>query len=84
MLSLRMSLSGAPEPRNSALRSLNLFEQADVLDRDDRLVGKCFEQGDLLIRKRPNFRAANMNHANGTPFAHERSCQRCSNTDEPR
>ena len=35
---------------------LKLFKQPDVLDRDDRLVGEGFEQADLLVAERPDFR----------------------------
>ena len=40
--------------RNSALR-LPSLEEPHVLDGDHRLIGECFEQSDLPIRKRPNF-----------------------------
>ena len=46
---------------------LDFLEQPDVLDGDNRLVGERFQQGDLLIRKRPDLGAADMNHANGLP-----------------
>src|SRR5437016_3609843 len=32
---------------------LQFLEQADVLDGDDRLVGKRLEEGDLLVGKSP-------------------------------
>ena len=45
------------------------LEQSDVLDRDDGLIGKGFKERDLLFRKRTNFRAANVDHANRNTFA---------------
>ena len=38
---------------------LQFFEQPDVLDGDDGLVGEGFEKSDLLIGERTNLRAAN-------------------------
>ena len=40
---------------------LEFFEQPDILDRNDRLIGEGFKKRDLLVRERPNFRAANKN-----------------------
>ena len=48
---------------------LDFFEQPHVLDSDDGLIGKGFEESDLLFRKRTNFRAANVDHANRNTFA---------------
>jgi len=42
---------------------LQLGEQAHVLDRDDRLVGKGLDERNLLVRKRPDLEAANENDA---------------------
>ena len=50
---------------------LQFFEQPHVLDGDDRLIGKGFEQRDLLFGKRPNFRAANMNDPNRITLAQQ-------------
>ena len=38
---------------------LQFLEQPHVLDGDHRLVGEGFEQCDLLVCERPDFRAAN-------------------------
>ncbi len=39
---------------SSAVRALHLVEQADVLDRDDGLVGEGRDQLDLFVRERPD------------------------------
>src|SRR5262249_25141351 len=41
-----------------ACARLHLVEQAHVLDRDHRLVGECFCQLDLFLRKGPHLGAA--------------------------
>ena len=46
---------------------LDFFEQPHVLDRDDRLRGEGFKQCDLLVGKRPDLGAANINHTDGVP-----------------
>jgi hypothetical protein len=43
--------------RSSLLRALQLGEQADVLDRDDRLVGERLQQRDLLSENATGRRA---------------------------
>ncbi len=45
-----------------------------VLDGDHRLIGKGFQQRDLLLRKRADFRAANEDSPDCNPFTE----QRCS------
>ena len=47
---------------------LQFLEQPDVLDGDDRLVGKGFKKRDLFFSKRPHFRTADDDHPDGTPF----------------
>src|SRR5262245_41530920 len=42
---------------------LKLLEQADVLDGNDRLVGKGLEQADLSLTERAAFQSADMNDA---------------------
>src|SRR6185295_19640175 len=42
-------------------RFLELLKQPGILDRDNRLIGKGFEQLDLRVRERANFQAANQN-----------------------
>src|SRR5215831_6671202 len=51
---------------------LNLFEEADVLDSDDRLVRESFEKSDLFLCERINFPSANENRSNRGTFAHQR------------
>src|SRR5512144_26458 len=38
---------------------LDFFEKPDVFDGNDSLIGKCLEKGNLLLRERTNFGAAN-------------------------
>ena len=45
---------------------LDFLEQPDVLDRDHRLVGKCRNQLDLLVRERTYGRLAKLNTPIGT------------------
>src|SRR5262245_24848863 len=59
---------------------LNLFEQTDVLDRNDRLGRKRFQQRHLLVRKWLDLRAADANQPNGRPLPHKRRHKKCSNT----
>ena len=49
--------------------SFQFLEQPDVLDGDHCLVGKGFEQFDLLLRKRTDFGSPNHNRPNGNTFA---------------
>ena len=51
---------------------LEFFEQPDVLDGDDGLIGKGFEKSDLLLRERTNFRSANHDRADRHPLAQQR------------
>ena len=48
---------------------LQFLEQPHVLDGDHRLVGEGFKQLDLLLGKRPNLRAANLNRPDGIALA---------------
>ena len=45
------------------------FEQTHVFDRDHRLVGKCFDQLDLLLSERPHGGAVHGEYANGHPLS---------------
>ena len=51
-------------------RFLQLGEQPDVLDGDDRLIGESFEKSDLLVRKGSYFGALNNNYTDGNVLAH--------------
>src|SRR5262245_7814203 len=48
---------------------LQFFEQPHVFYSADGLIGEGFEKRNLLFRKRTNFRAARMDHANRNSFA---------------
>jgi hypothetical protein len=48
---------------------LQFFEQADVFDGDDRLVGEGFQKSNLFIGKGTNLRAANRDSPDGNTFA---------------
>jgi hypothetical protein len=51
-------------------RALAQFvEQAHVLDRDDRLIGECRNQGNLLIGKWARLRATDRQAPNGLVFS---------------
>ena len=47
---------------------LQLLEQPDVLDGDDRLVGERRDQRDLLVRERRDFLAIHRDGADGLPL----------------
>ena len=51
---------------------LEFLKQPNVLDGDDRLIGKGFKKRDLLISERTNFRAANHDRADGNAFSKQR------------
>src|SRR4030095_14335548 len=48
---------------------LELLEQPDVLDRDDRLIGKCLQECYLRSGERPGFWACDADSADRVPFA---------------
>src|SRR5262245_13593531 len=50
---------------------LQLLEQPNVLDGDDRLVSKGLEQGDLLVGKWTDLGTANGDRPDGHPFLHQ-------------
>ena len=52
-----------------AIALLQFFEQPDVLDGDDGLVGESFEQFDLLLGERADLHAADMNRPDGNSLA---------------
>ena len=60
--------------RNSALRSLSLLEQANVLDGDDRLVGEGFKQRDVFFCKRTNLLSPYVNDSNRSSLSEHRHC----------
>jgi hypothetical protein len=47
------------------------LEQPDVLDSDDGLVGKGFEEIDLLVGERIDYRTTNENRSNRNTFAYQ-------------
>ena len=51
-----------------AVASLQLFEEACVLDGDDGLIGECLEESDLLVRERPHLAAPDADGAKGLTF----------------
>src|SRR5262249_53470823 len=58
---------------------LELAEQPDVLNRDDRLVGEGLERRDLLVRERPDLGAADWYGADRDAMAdkgHDKDCSR--------
>src|SRR5262245_7451532 len=54
---------------------LRLVEQADVLDRDDRLVSECLEQGNLVLGEAPRLGAAEADRAKRNTFPHQGNTQ---------
>src|SRR5262249_52221402 len=56
---------------------LNLFEQADVFDRDDGLIGKGFQESDVPVGEGAKFRAADRNHPDRS-FLPEQGCSKNS------
>src|SRR5262249_22490313 len=55
---------------------LEFIEQADVLDSDDRLVGKGFEQLDLRRREGAHFSPARGQRSNEFPLLTQGNCQK--------
>ncbi len=55
---------------------LEFFEQAHVLDGDDRLIGKSLEKRDLLFGKRSNFLAADRDDSNRNTLSQQRRAER--------
>ena len=47
---------------------LDLFKQADVFDRDDRLIGEGFEQSDLFVGERSNLCTPQSNDSDSNTF----------------
>src|SRR5262252_10619470 len=64
------------------IRLLQLIEQPHVLDGDDRLVGKGFEEQDLLARERTYLLSANLDSPNGDAFSQQRCRKYGPNTRE--
>ena len=57
---------------------LEFFEQANVLDCDDRLSSEGFEQSNLLFRERLNLGTANPDCANCEALAQQRNRKHCA------
>src|SRR4030095_8432526 len=51
---------------------LDFFEQPDVFDGDDRLIGEGFDESDFFFDERINYRSTYENCSNRNTFAHER------------
>ena len=67
----------------SSLLRLQLCEEADVLDRDDGLVGEGFEEPDLLLGEGTDFHAPNQDRAKGNSLAQQWGGQRRAVADLP-
>src|SRR5262245_17498987 len=50
---------------------LDLFEQPHILDRDDRLIGEGFEEGDLSFGAQLRVDAAEDDRTNRGAFSHQ-------------
>ena len=69
-LAERLQLSH--RPRQLAGPRLQLREQADILDRDHRLVGEGLEQLDPFVRETTDFATGHSDRANHAVFANHR------------
>ncbi len=67
-----------------AVARLQLREQADVLDRDDRLIGKGLKQSDLVLREGPRPSANDNNGAHGAALAQHRHREDTAEAAGPR
>ena len=56
---------------------LNLLKEANVLDRDCGLTGKCREQIDLFSREWSHFQPSDTNDADGFVCPHDWNCETC-------
>ena len=65
--------------RNSALRSPSSLNKPNVLDGDHGLIGEGFEKSNLLIGKRLDFFATNVDRADSATFSHQGHGQYRSN-----
>src|SRR6266542_1208335 len=52
---------------------LEFFEQSHVLDGDDRLIGKSFDQRDLLVGERANFFSNKTERSDGYSITQQRN-----------
>ena len=68
----------------SRLRALQLLEQADVLDRDHRLVGEGLEEGDLSLREELRLGAAEGDRADRDSFSHQGDVEDRAEAHAPR
>jgi hypothetical protein len=63
---------------------LHLLEQPHIADRDHGLVGKCLEQGDLLVAERTHLGAAKHDDADALAFAQQGYAQHGANLGRAR
>ena len=64
-----------------AVARLHLFEEADVLDGDHRLVGEGLQELNLLVAERAHLGATDHQRADRLPLAQERGGQNCAETN---
>src|SRR5262249_23191346 len=62
----------AHRPREVSRARLQLLEQPDVLDRDDRLVGEYFQQVDVGVGEAPRLAAGDYDRADGVALTEHR------------
>ena len=67
--------NSSSDVRQFAGARFNLFEQADILDRDRRLVGECRSELDLLVGERPHLGARQTYHADRHALAQHRHAE---------
>src|SRR5688500_4760299 len=60
---------------------LDFFEEAHVLDGDNRLRSKSFKQFDLFLGERAHLQAAYMNRPDRNSLAQQRCGEDCPNAD---
>ena len=76
------SALSSPTERVKFVGSLiQFFEQPHVLDGDHGLIGKGFEQLDLLLGERADLGATDMNRSNGTSLAQQRRGKHRANAE---
>ena len=64
---------------SSRVRVSTLFEEANILDCDNRLVGECLNQLDLFVGEWAHGFALENDDADGRPFAQQRHAQHRAN-----
>src|SRR5215831_5682801 len=65
--------------RQLARSRLQFLKQSYILDGDHCLVSKGLQQGDLLVRKRTDFHAANRNASDNYFFSKQRHNEHSAN-----